>query len=134
VAAKWNRDGTYFATASADNSLRIYRQSDAPSTSTTPTPVSDTAPSALPLGTYCSVHEVVYKGEVTAIDWVKGKNLLLVAVREDNYLHEIDITTLTETNKYNMNLTSWDDHVSFTVLDLAVSNDDRMVVASTGIC
>jgi hypothetical protein len=51
-------------------------------------------------------------------------------VRDDNYLHYIDCETWVET-KVNMNANG-DDHVSFTVLDLARSpGDERFLLAAT---
>ena len=54
----------------------------------------------------------------------------MVSVREDNYLHELDILSLSLTNKYNMNANG-DDHVSFTVLDLRQSPDGLFLLAAT---
>lgn len=45
------------------------------------------------------------------VSFSQPTNKLLVSVREDNYLHEIDLKTLKETNKFNMNAKTWDDHV-----------------------
>lgn len=114
VACKWSPDGRSFATASWDNQLNVYD----------PVPESDGKEWRCALS-------VKYPAEVTAIEWIQPTGKLLVCVRDDNYVHEIDHKTLKETNKFNMNANTWDDHCSFAVLDLTASPDGAFVVAAT---
>lgn len=59
----------------------------------------------------------------------KDGTQLIIAVREDNYLHYINTETLQE-HFVNMNATG-DDHVSFTALDMSLSPDGKFVLVST---
>lgn len=109
VRVKWSSDGACLATASHDNSLRLYKERE---------------------GEWRSVYEYEYKGQVEAVEFVPGSSLLVVSVRDDCCLHAIDISTGQEIGTFNMNATG-DDHVSFAALDLCCNSDGRWILAST---
>ncbi len=55
--------------------------------------------------------------------------MLVVTVRDDNYLHLYDLNTRKKTD-FNMNATL-DEHVSFTALDINFSPDDELILITT---
>jgi len=109
VSVKWSPGGQYLATASHDKTVNIYREEST--------------------NKWISLKTFPFLGTVEAIEWIKN-DVLLVGVRNDNYLRAIDVTTLRETAKYNMNARG-DDHVSFTAMHIAASPDGNFVLVAT---
>lgn len=110
LRVKWSPCGGMYATCSRDQTVRLYRKHD------------DKWP---------FVKEFDFSGSVEAIEWL-GPHRLLVAVRDDNYLRSIDVETMQESSKYNMNIKG-DDHVSFNAIDLVASADRTCVLACTDV-
>jgi len=109
VAVKWAYDGLTFATASHDHTAAIYRAAaiDAP---------------------FTLVERLQFNGNVEALVVTKSDTMIF-AVRDDNYLHFLDLKTMQKTN-FNMNSTL-DDHVSFTAMDISVSPDEEFILVTT---
>jgi len=99
------------------------------------------------------LQELSFKGSVEAIAWLTAVNYspsssmasrptgssvsssartLVVAVRDDNYLHYIDTEDGKEINRYNMNAVG-DDHVSFSALHINSSPNQEYLLVSTDL-
>jgi WD40 repeat protein len=65
------------------------------------------------------IGRIEFSNNVESIEWIDGGHFY-VSVREDNYLHHIQLDGLKELEQLNTNEFG-DDHVSFNVLDMAVS-------------
>ncbi|KAI9320222.1 WD40-repeat-containing domain protein [Dichotomocladium elegans] len=108
-------DGRYMATASYDRTVNVYEYDQG-------------------LGHYRLIHQLgPFIGNVEAICFVENA-VLVVGVRNDNYLHYIHIpesnTAELRHEKCNMNANN-DDWVSFSPVWLSVSPDGRHVLCST---
>lgn len=109
VRVKWSPDGKLLASASHDQTVGLFRVGDE---------------SKLVL-----VKQLEFTGGVESVAWA-GSNSLIVGVRDDNFLHIIDVTTFQEKSKLNLNAHG-DNHVSFTPMDITVSNDEKWLVVTT---
>eukprot|EP01105_Mastigella_eilhardi_P008644 TRINITY_DN208_c1_g1_i1.p1 TRINITY_DN208_c1_g1~~TRINITY_DN208_c1_g1_i1.p1 ORF type:complete len:408 (-),score=122.25 TRINITY_DN208_c1_g1_i1:1265-2488(-) len=109
VIVRWSIDGSMFATASYDKSVKLYKATAA----------------AL---TYECVHTWVFSTVVEALTFAPDGSIY-AAMRENNYIHILNPTDYT-TRLVNMNATG-DDHVSFTVLDMSVSPSGNFLLLST---
>lgn len=109
VHAKFAPDGSSFFSASYDHTLVLYRPSDPHH--------------------FAPVRTFEFDGNVEAACYTLDSQWIVVGVRDDNYLHYIDLNSLT-VNKFNMNANG-DDVVSFTVMDLAISPSGKHVLAAT---
>lgn len=98
---KWSPDGALFATASRDQTVRIYRMRDTNGAVT-----------------FEFTKEFDFPQSVEAIEWL-GSDSLMVSVRDDCFLRTIDLKAMKESSKLNMN-SKGDDHVSFVAIDLLV--------------
>jgi len=111
--AAWSPDGQYFATCGHDKNVNVYKRASAEEE---------------PL-----VFELAKKKEFPTIPealcFLDDGMTLVASIREDNYLSHIDVTTF-EITKVNMNPVG-DDHVSFTVLDMALSPNGKYLLCST---
>eukprot|EP01100_Stratorugosa_tubuloviscum_P014245 TRINITY_DN7499_c0_g1_i1.p1 TRINITY_DN7499_c0_g1~~TRINITY_DN7499_c0_g1_i1.p1 ORF type:complete len:398 (-),score=154.43 TRINITY_DN7499_c0_g1_i1:24-1217(-) len=116
VRAKWFHDGNGFVTGSYDKSICIYLKSDLNNNENP---------------NFSFVKQIEFSGNVEAIEITKD-NVLIVSIRGDNYLNYINLTgdQMFQIKRINMNLLG-DDHVSFTVLDLALSPSGSQLAAST---
>jgi len=110
IRVKWAPNGTLFATASYDHSLTIYRMNSEKSN--------------------FEIAKILrFTGQVEAIEFTRDSKQLIAAVRDDNYLHYIDLQTFKQ-NLINMNAIG-DDVVSFTALDLQISDNDKYLIVTT---
>lgn len=66
---------------------------------------------------YEFLFDLSFDSPIECIEYVSSTQLF-VTVREDNYIHLIDIQSHKEIKKINLNLNIYDDHVSFNVLYL----------------
>ncbi|XP_031560619.1 COMPASS-like H3K4 histone methylase component WDR5A [Actinia tenebrosa] len=115
VKVRWSYSGKYFATASYDQSVCIYREISGGNDLN-----------------YELWKQIEYKGQVEGIAFQKNKDVILVSVRNDNNLHVVNLTgeEPQEDKQINMNLLQ-DDYVSFTAMDISCSPDDNFVLVST---
>jgi COMPASS component SWD3 len=140
VAVKWSHCGCFFASASHDKTVGIYKRQG-----------EDAAEGgAVGGGVFTKVQTFYFNGCVEALvflpygmSWGSGDSRIdastsdgapaactvMVSVRDDNYFHFIDSRTMTKT-RANMN-DHGDDHVSYTVMDLALSPNGKYVLAAT---
>ncbi|KAI0221418.1 hypothetical protein L0F63_002047 [Massospora cicadina] len=109
VHAKFAPDGSSFFSASYDHTLVVYKLSG--------------PHNFVPIRTF------EFDGNVEAACYTFDSEWIIVGVRDDNYLHYIDVNSLT-VNKFNMNANG-DDVVSFTVMDLALAPSGKHVLAAT---
>ncbi|KAI8981109.1 WD40-repeat-containing domain protein [Pilobolus umbonatus] len=106
-------DGKYIATASYDRTVAIYE--------------THTSSNSLPV--YTLLKKVgPFVGNVETICFINSR-LLVVGVRDDNYLHYIHLPDLQQ-ERINMNSTG-DDWVSFSPLYLSVSCDGNQLLCTT---
>ncbi|KAJ9075132.1 hypothetical protein DSO57_1039103 [Entomophthora muscae] len=110
VHAKFAPDGSSFISACYDHSLVVYTATSEP---------HDFSPA----------RTFEFDGNVEAACFSPDSKWVIVGVRDDNYLHYIDLKTF-EVIKFNMNANG-DNIVSFTVMDLAVSPSGTHVLATT---
>lgn len=76
------------------------------------------------------VGRIEFSNNVESVEWIDATTFY-VSVREDNYLHHISIVDgVKEIAKYNMNEFG-DDHVSFNVLDMALSPGGQTILLAT---
>jgi len=108
VRVAWHPSGDMFATCSYDHSVCLYAKND---------------------NLYALKKRFYYSANVEAIAFTPDGQTLIIAVREDNYLHYIDPNTLEE-EKYNMNQ-NLDDHVSFNALDLSIHPHGNYLLVAT---
>jgi len=115
VRVKWSSSGKYFATASYDRSVCVYRQQENDDN-----------------GGFELIKTLQHPGCVEAISFRKHEDILIVAVRNDNRLWIYDLTkeNITECTFLNMNAFG-DDYVSFTAMDLSLSPDGQYLLVST---
>lgn len=119
----WSASGLFFATGSSDKSLNIYQLSQLEG----------------PGERIEKVTSFYFNGSVTAIVFApasvserKAANyheLLVVAVRDDCYVHYVDCSTFTK-ERIIMN-TDGIEHVSFTIMDLSLSPSGKFLLAAT---
>ncbi len=138
IGVKWSEDGYGFVTAGHDGNVCLYKPVETDSSSSSSSAAATTTGVAGPM--YKLVKKLTFKGQVEALERLYTssiesitqkkqvssalcdvrKRAFAVAVRDDNYIHIIDLDSESETDKMNMNLNN-DDHVSFTALSLACS-------------
>ncbi|CAG8572711.1 3609_t:CDS:2 [Paraglomus occultum] len=136
VKAKFSNDGNLFVTASYDHTLNFFKMVP-PVTPTTPvtpaTPQTPRSPTYVsPTGIkYVKIHTMKFPSALEAIAFLPDGHTLIVSIRENNYLHYIDLLTF-NVEKYNMNANG-DDHVSFTAMDISPSphNNGAYILVST---
>ena len=135
IAVKFAPDGRMFASASHDGIVCIYLL-DAAQTAVSvtsaslPAADSDTeAASTASSPPFALHHRLEYRNAVESAVWLSS-SLLLVAPREDNYLHIVSAAARTEHQRVNMNLTG-DDHVSFSAMHCALSPDGSLLAVAT---
>lgn len=106
-------DGRFLVTCSHDHTANVYRVR--PGTE----------------GKVEAVHSrtLRYRGTVEALEFLSGEPVAVLGVREDNYLHYINLDTL-EDERVNVN-ENLDDHVSFTPMDIRKSPDGRALLVAT---
>jgi len=119
VGCKWYIDGLTFATASHDHSVAIFRCKDA----------DNLKPDSDAQNSFSLVERYPFNANAEAITWNK-EGVLVVAVREDNYLHMIDLNSSSKT-RFNMNA-ALDNHVSFTAMALSFNpvDEDYLLVGT----
>jgi len=105
----WSPCGTHFATCSHDKTVVVYCQAE---------------------GAWAAQGKLNFSGVAEALTWVNAETVV-TAVRDDNYLHYVDAASLQD-RKINMNVAG-DDHVSFTVLDMAASPCGNYIALCTDI-
>jgi COMPASS component SWD3 len=132
--ARFSPDGSMFVTASLDRPICFYRLQLSPQTPMSPiTPATPRSPMSRMFDGvhYAKVHTMQFSGKPEALCFLPDGRYLVVAVRDDNYLHYIDLNSYEDT-VYNMN-ENGDDYVSFTAMDLSASphNDGRYLLVST---
>lgn len=104
VKAQFSADGRYFATASYDRTLSIYECGD---------PLSEQPE-------YQLVHSRQFTGRVEGLCFVQTEPQAFVAtVRDCHYMYYILLPSFEE-QRYTMNASEGDDHVSFTAMHLSV--------------
>ncbi|CAJ0902476.1 15829_t:CDS:1, partial [Entrophospora sp. SA101] len=81
---------------------------------------------------YIKVHSILFGGNVESFCFLPDNQYIIVGVRNDNYLHYINLLNNFEDKKYNMNANG-DDWVSFTPMDISPSpnNDGKYLLVST---
>nr|CAG8468260.1 4910_t:CDS:2 [Entrophospora candida] len=77
-------------------------------------------------------HSILFGGNVESFCFLPDNQYIIVGVRNDNYLHYINLLNNFEDKKYNMNANG-DDWVSFTPMDISPSpnNDGKYLLVST---
>eukprot|EP00644_Phytophthora_capsici_P013984 jgi/Phyca11/539192/estExt2_Genewise1Plus.C_PHYCAscaffold_30049 len=122
----WSNDGRMFATGSSDKSLNIYqclqlveRGGEGGSEQI------EKIKSFYFNGT---VEAMVFAPEVNGDKDTSGE-LLVIAVRDDCYVHYVDCSTL-EKERVNMNPDGIE-HVSYTIMDLSLSPSGKYLLAAT---
>lgn len=108
VRCRWSPSGRLFASASYDGEVNVYCAEGEK---------------------YGKVKTLRFKRAVEAIVFSTDNHWLIVAPREDNYLHYFDTENFNE-KLINMNAHG-DEHVSFTAMDLSVSADGKSLLTST---
>lgn len=116
VRVKWSPSGTRFATASYDHSVRIMEEKVNTETGEI---------------TYEQIKEFEFIEAVESLVWTKDGKWLIVSVRKDNYLHYFNPEENWAETKFNMNANQADDHVSFTAMDLHLSQDGKYLLVTT---
>eukprot|EP01126_Amoeba_proteus_P018533 TRINITY_DN1949_c0_g1_i5.p1 TRINITY_DN1949_c0_g1~~TRINITY_DN1949_c0_g1_i5.p1 ORF type:complete len:278 (+),score=38.81 TRINITY_DN1949_c0_g1_i5:202-1035(+) len=110
VRVKWSPSGTIFATASHDRTVSFYSLN---------IQTMETEP----------IKKINFSGAVEAIEWLKDGTQLIVSVRDDAFLHYVNINNW-EQILTNMNSLG-DDYVSFTGLEIKLSpSGDQLVVCT----
>lgn len=117
VCTAWHPEGRYFATGSYDHTVCLYEKS------------SSSAAGAGAAGVFQLKKQFLFASNVESIHFTLDGKLLLVAAREDNYLHCVDMDTLTEW-KLNMNANQ-DDHVSFSALHVTSDAASKYLLVAT---
>ncbi|KAL6058672.1 LisH domain-containing protein [Balamuthia mandrillaris] len=111
VRVSWSPDGEHFATCSYDHSVAIYELEPEQRDS------------------YVLKKRLNYPTNPEAIQFTPDGETLIVAVRDDNYLHYVNVHTFVD-DPQNMNA-QLDDHVSFSAMDLAISPDAKYILVAT---
>nr|CCA21750.1 conserved hypothetical protein [Albugo laibachii Nc14] len=128
----WNASGDHFATGSCDKSLHIYRCENLKSRSEKSFKESEASELCVKIKSF------YFNGTVEAILFLPTRNeagvfeekeLLLAAVRDDCYLHYIDMETL-EKERINMNQDGIE-HSSYTIMDLQLAPSRKYCLAAT---
>jgi COMPASS component SWD3 len=142
VAVKWSPCGCFFASASHDKTVGIYKRQGGHAE----------AEVSVEGGVFAKVQTFYFNGCVEALvflpyamSWGSGcaeidassdekdeappACTVMIAVRDDNYFHYVDSRTMTKT-RANMN-EHGDEHVSYTVMDLALSPNGKHVLCAT---
>jgi len=118
-----------FVSASHDRRVVLYASTATMKTITTTT--TTTQEETKKEEEYVIVRDWGFAGCVEAIAVLDGGKRVAVSVRDDNHLRAIDVGSTGEVSDLlNMNANG-DDHVSFTALDLAASQDGRYLLAAT---
>eukprot|EP00795_Rhopilema_esculentum_P013939 gene13939-4894_t len=114
VRVKWSPSGRYFATASYDKSICIFR-------------IKEEEASGFDL-----LKKLDHAGCVEAICFKKDTDVLIASVRDDNMLSIYDLAkeNINECDQLNMNAFG-DDYVSFNAMDLNISPSGRYLLTST---
>ncbi|CAG8487677.1 7756_t:CDS:2 [Ambispora gerdemannii] len=134
IHARFSPDGSMFATASHDHTVNFYKMlppSTVPNTPRSPaSPRSPTFNNQIDIK-YAKVHSMIFTGNVEAFCFLPNNESLVIGVREDNYLHYVDLVNFQDT-KYNMN-ENGDEWVSFTPMDISPSphNNGKYLLVST---
>ena len=113
--AAWSPGGDMFATCGREQTVIAYRKVEERS--------SDGRPS------FEQLVRRDFAGTPEALCFLDDNETLVVSVRDDNYLHYINLRQ-GDALKVNMNQTG-DDHVSFAALDLALSPNGKYLLVST---
>jgi WD40 repeat protein len=108
VRVCWHPNGTHFATCSYDHNVCVYKKEG---------------------DSFVLQKRLPFRANVEAIQFTPIGNKLLIAVREDNYIHSYDLQSQQDL-KWNMNA-NMDDHVSFSALDLAVYPNSHYLLVAT---
>ncbi|DAZ96210.1 TPA: hypothetical protein N0F65_012572 [Lagenidium giganteum] len=121
MKAVWSTTGELFATGSSDKSVHLYKCKDLAATATEP-PSCD------------KIKSFFFNGTVESMVFVppgddRTSELLAIAVRDDCYVHYVDLATL-EKERVNMNQDGIE-HVSYAILDLRVSPSGKYLLAAT---
>eukprot|EP00935_MAST-01C_sp_MAST-1C-sp1_P000845 g845.t1 len=140
IAARWSGCGAVFATASHDKTVGIYKRVEEG---------GKKAADGEAAGPFAKLQTFYFNGCAEALvflpyamswgsgsaavdesgDGSKPQWTLMVSARDDNYFHFVDGRSLEKT-RMNMN-EGGDDHVSYTVMDLALSPNGKYVLAAT---
>jgi len=110
IRVKWAPDGKTFATASHDQSVIFWRLNDARNDAT-------------------EVKKLNFSGIVEANEWTKDGKNLIASIKENAFLQYIHVDTW-EISLANVNELG-DEYVSFTILELKLSQDGSQLLAST---
>ncbi|KAL3666216.1 hypothetical protein V7S43_009002 [Phytophthora oleae] len=122
----WSRDGRMFATGSSDKSLNIYQCLQlAEGGGEGGSELVEKIKSFYFNGT---VEAMVFAPEVKDDVEASGE-LLVIAVRDDCYVHYVDCSTV-EKERVNMNPDGIE-HVSYTIMDLSLSPSGKYLLAAT---
>ena len=124
VRTKWSPDGTFFASASYDRTVRLYSCS-----------YEDNEESGDSASFQCElVREFSFPrgGAIEAIIFHQGdgKLSLVVSAREDCCLHVINCGDLSDVRLLNMNELG-DEHVSFSAMDISISPNGKYILVCT---
>jgi WD40 repeat protein len=130
VCGKWNPAGTHYVTGSHDGTVQLYGPSTPSSAIAAASSSSSSSPVSPVIG-WRRIGQIEFSANVEAVEWIDAESFY-VAVREDNYLHHIGIASgdLRELSKYNTNEFG-DDHISFSVLDMALAPGGNAVMLAT---
>ncbi|KAG3197426.1 hypothetical protein PC128_g6855 [Phytophthora cactorum] len=113
----WSASGLLFATGSSDKSLNIYQCSQ----------LNGAGQQAEKIKSF------YFNGTVEAMVFapsgLESSELLVVAVRDDCYVHYVDCSTF-EKERINMNPDGIE-HVSYTIMDLSLSPSGKYLLAAT---
>ncbi|CAG8642777.1 6730_t:CDS:2 [Ambispora leptoticha] len=131
VHARFSPDGLMFATA-YDHTVNFYKMIPSAVPDTPKSPASPRSPTFNQIDIkYVKVHSMKLTGNVEAFCFLPNNESLVIGVREDNYLHYIDLVNFQDT-KYSMN-ENGDERVSFTPMDISPSphNNGKYLLVST---
>jgi len=107
---KWSPSGKLFVTGSHDGTINFFNYDTVSRMAT-------------------NVKSVVFANIVEAIEFTPDGGIVIISVREDNYLNYVSVSSF-EVSRYNMNVNG-DDHVSFTAMDLACSPSGTHLLVAT---
>jgi COMPASS component SWD3 len=112
VKSRWFNAGNSYMTASHDKTVNVYCMNEE-------------------MQMFEKNRTLYFKTPVESIACTMGDgSVLVVGVRDDNYLHYFRVDENFDEFRVNMNELG-DDHVSFTAMDLAVSPCNRMLLVAT---
>lgn len=117
IRVRWHPDGVHFATASYDQTASLCRA------------VVDETTGEVRIE---RVQQYFFTANVEAVEFSPDGEHLLIAPRSDNYLSVATVADPTTVTRRNLNANK-DDHVSFSVLDLAFSPDGQALLVQTDI-